>query len=82
MDGLIEGRVVHFVLADGPRAGEHRAADVVRVEDAVEGRVNLHVKLDGILDSDSGVAPVIRHVRNVPYDAQMRPGTWHWIERA
>lgn len=56
MEGVIEGRVVHFVL----ESGEHRPALIVNAwhEGGGEnGLVNLQVVLDGTNDQDDGRAP-------------------------
>jgi len=80
MDGLTEGRIVHYVLAEGRSKGEHRPAIVVRVwRDHAAGMVQLQVFTDGTNDGfDTGV--VWR--TSVHYDASSAPGTWHWIEKA
>jgi hypothetical protein len=85
MDGKTEGRIVHFVLAEG----QHRAAMIVR---SWQGdMVNLRVFLDGTNDSrylvenhhayslmgDAGSL----WKTSVHYDEEKKPGTWHWIER-
>jgi len=82
------GRIVHFVLPDGPAKGEHRAAIVTRTvgdKGNPSEIVNLHVFLDG---GDETEFPLLGHVRRrrhrrdrVPYSAQPTPNTWHWPER-
>jgi hypothetical protein len=77
MDGLTEGRMVHFVAENGA----HLAAVVTRLWNA-DGVVNLNVQMPG--DGDNGSydsAPVIRRT-SVRYSADPEPYTWHWIERA
>ena len=77
MDGLTEGRMVHFVAGNGA----HLAAIVTRVWGA-PGLVNLNVQLPG--DGDNGAydsAPVERRT-SVRYSADPEPQTWHWIEKA
>lgn len=59
MDGLTEGRMVHYVMPDG----QHRPAAVVRVWDPAQvsyppGVVNLQVMLDGTNDLTSLMALV------------------------
>lgn len=82
MNGLIEGRVVHYVLIDGPHAGEHRKADVVRVWDPTTGLCNLIVALDGENDGAT-LGQLHRWVTSVSHDEETKKlGTWHWIERA
>ena len=87
MEGVTEGRFVHYVLSEG----EHRAAMIVRGwgkpgEAGIE-HPNLYVFFDGTNDITNpslglGDAPIIIWRRHVPYDGEtMRPGTWHWPER-
>lgn len=53
MDGLTEGRIVHFVMPNG----KHRPAIIVEAWRNVHGppdhRVNLVVFLDGLNDAES-----------------------------
>lgn len=86
MEGLTEGRIVHYVMPDG----EHRPAVVVKVwnlSGTPEGYVNLVVLVDGANDLHYASLP------NVPdrvtlwetskhYSEGKEPGTWHWIEKA
>jgi hypothetical protein len=91
MEGLTEGRMVHFVLPNG----EHRPAVVVKVwntNGGCEGYVNLQVFLDGYndfgasepqsvswaMDCDRGMA----WVTSVCYSLEPKKRTWHWIEKA
>jgi hypothetical protein len=87
MDGLIEGRMVHFVMP----SGEHRPAVVVRVwhiSDSPEGYSNLLVFVDGSNDvkrseGDPNKEPVTTiWETSVHYSENHEPRTWHWIERA
>jgi hypothetical protein len=81
MEGLTEGRIVHYVLADGPNAGQHRAAMVVRIWDQRQGYVNLQVFSDGSNDGGQYAnAPV--WVTSVQYSEEAKPRTWHWIKKA
>ena len=83
INGLTEGRMVHYVLPDGKNAGEHRAAIVVRVFDHYEGTSNLSVFTDGSNDFIKG-APGWRGTLSassvLPDQTKKEPGTWHWIE--
>lgn len=93
MEGLTEGRIVHFVYDDKnvdckePLA--HRPAIVVRVcpsewYPVEEGRVNLQVFTDGSNDwnpRNDGVNGTY-WATSVPYSEDPNPYTWHWIERA
>lgn len=76
-EGLIEGRIVHYVLEDGPHAGESRPAIVVKVWDMETGTVNLNVFTDGENDGDART-----WVTSVLYSGEHEPRTWHWIPKA
>jgi hypothetical protein len=94
MDGLTEGRIVHFVLAEN----EHRPAIVVKVwrnyNEAGElvppdnGVSNLQVFTDGLNDRyhseqlPQGFESGIAWKTSVLYSENKEPGTWHWIEKA
>lgn len=90
MNGLTEGRIVHFVLpaSEGnllardispASAGQHRAAIVVRVLDQETGMSNLTVFLDGGNDQPSVIEPPrTMGFGSVFYDEYQGPGTWHW----
>ncbi len=90
MQGLIEGRQVHYVMTGaepgvlGHTAGRHRSAEVIQVWQSDKGRVNLRVSVDGANDlanEDPKTARTSIWVTNVGYSEDPRPGTWHWIER-
>jgi hypothetical protein len=72
MDGLIEGRIVHYVLKlEGLVAPiPEYAAIVSRVHNLPNNEVRLHVFTE---NTTIVVDPV-------PYDADKAQGTWHWIE--
>ncbi|MGA9771664.1 MAG: hypothetical protein WBV94_21720 [Blastocatellia bacterium] len=76
--GLIEGRIVHFVLPDGPRIGEHRPAIITKVWNADPGTVNLQVFMDGLRDN-GGTTRWFSSV--LPDEENKREGTWHFPER-
>lgn len=88
MDGLTEGRIVHFVLPNG----EHRPAMVVRVfrqddKAPADGKCNLQVFLDGTNDTRTLVEPGMVSgftlwATSKICDPSGAPGTWHWIEKA
>lgn len=87
MEGLIEGRIVHYVLPEGPNQGEHRPAVVVRAwgryphaSPEASGMVNLQVFFDGTNDGHGLNTQPWR--TSVHYSEEQLPGTWHWIERA
>jgi hypothetical protein len=93
MDGLTEGRKVHYVMPNG----QHRPADVVRVWND-QGMVNLQVQMDGSNDAgyteaeraklkDFGIDPEqVKHGHiwrtSIRFSEEPVPGTWHWIEKA
>lgn len=84
MDGLTEGRIVHYVLNEGRYKGEHRAAIVSKVwrngdgTPPANGVSNLTVFTDAANDD----LPTVFGRSSVLYDADEKPGTWHWIEKA
>lgn len=81
MDGLAEGRIVHFVMDDGPHEGEHRAAIVARVWEKDSGLVNLQVFTDGANDGEEYASGVAWKGSRL-HSENKEPGTWHWIEKA
>lgn len=88
MEGLTEGRIVHFVMS----SGEHRPAIVVkvwRISGACEGYSNLIVFVDGTNDvkrsSEDTNKDIIHTIWETSIcfnDAEKPVGTWHWIEKA
>lgn len=72
MEGLIEGRMVHYVC---PETMAHRAAIVVNVRDQEDGNIDIFVFG---LPNDGGFFMRV----NCVYDKQAPEGTWHWIEKA
>jgi len=87
MEGLTEGRIVHFVLPDGPHALDHRPAIVVKVwrqgdgTPPANGYSNLLVFMDGTNDGP-GFGGCINWQTSVTYSEDPQPRTWHWIEKA
>lgn len=79
MDGLTEGRIVHYVLPDGPHAGEHRPAIVVKIWSG--SYVNLVVFVDGTNDGPQ-FGGCILWATSIEHSPEPKPRTWHWIERA
>lgn len=75
--GLIEGRIVHYVLDDGPHASETRPAIVVKVWDKDSGCVNVNIFTDGENDGDART-----WATSVLYSEEYEPRTWHWIPKA
>ena len=74
MDGLTEGRMVHYVTAD-----MHRAAVITKVwgNPKVDGTstVNLFVFPDGSYPLSNNTPT------SVMFNADGAPNTWHWIEK-
>ena len=88
MQGLTEGRLVHYVL-EGAHGGKHRPAVIVNswgerndnLDDS-DVVVNLVVLLDGGNDGAPAKYPML-WVTSVHFDeSTFADGTWHWIERA
>ncbi len=78
--GLIEGRMVHYVIPiDQKNGGQHRAATICRVWDTTSGLCNLHVFWDGNNDNADDRGPWLG---SIYYSAERKPNTWHWMERA
>ncbi len=93
MEGLIEGRIVHYVMPNG----QHRAAIVAKVW-SDSGTSNLQVITDSFNDlphtpnereqfENAGlVVDEVRHGHiwktSIQFSAEARPNTWHWVEKA
>ncbi len=96
MDGLTEGRIVHYVLESGRSKGAHRPAIVVRDWKQSNGLVQLQVFTDGWNDEfkdthlvrigEQDTVVVISQNTiwrtSVHYSEDKEPSTWHWIEKA
>ena len=83
MDGLTEGRIVHYVMSEGNSVGQHRPAIVVNAWGGSpnEGRVNLCVFSDfGNDGKQFNNGPF--WATSAAYSEDPQPGTWHWIEKA
>jgi hypothetical protein len=89
MEGLTEGRIVHYVL----QSGEHRPAIIVRVwNDPYEnptGMCNLVVFTDGTNDVKRSIddplakeAVLTMWETSRFYSENKEKFTWHWIEKA
>jgi len=81
LDGLTEGRIVHYVLESGRSAGEHRPAIVVKLWEPKGGSMGC-AQLQVFTDGSNGDLGGVAWRTSVMYSADARPGTWHWIERA
>lgn len=77
MDGLTEGRIVHFVMMNGT----HRPAIIVQVWNKDTGVSNLQVFTDGRNDGDNQEIGTVWHT-SIKYSEEKEPYTWHWIEKA
>jgi hypothetical protein len=77
VEGLVEGRNVHYVAYNG----RHLAAIVIGVNPEKEGQVNLSVFTD-MRNVNGDVSGGIQFHFNVPYSEEPKSGHWHWIERA
>jgi hypothetical protein len=75
MEGLTEGRIVHFVGSENWT--KHRAALVCNVTDQEKGICDLFVF--AMPEDQSG--GFFMHTETA-YDANKSEGTWHWIEKA
>ena len=82
MEGLIEGRVVHYVIEDGRNKGEHRAAIVVKNLGQNNGCANLTVFYDWTNDGEGYGSGLAWETSRLFDDTEKSPGTWHWPERA
>lgn len=82
MEGLTEGRMVHFVMPNG----DHRPAVIVNAWKGVsvyqqQGKVNLQVFTD--FSNDGKEYESGRYwATSIPYSEEPKPNTWHWIEKA
>lgn len=85
MEGLIEGRIVHYVAFNG----RHLAAIVIGfTPDAIKGewvtlptnRVDLALFTN--MSNTNGVKNFgLQFHQDIGYSEEPKPGTWHWIER-
>lgn len=86
MEGLTEGRIVHYVMPDGRSAAECRPGLVVKVwrdgngSPPGNGVCNLQVFTDGMNDGPAYITGIAWKT-SVVYSAEGAPGTWHWPER-
>ncbi len=80
LKGLIEGRIVHFVMP----GGQHRPAIVVHVWPPSmlmkPGYVNLTVFTDWSNDGVDYSKGIVWET-SVDYSEEPAPRTWHWPER-
>lgn len=95
MEGLTEGRIVHYVLNQGRHAGEHRAAIIAKVWRHPspdlrnpDGTPTIVTPENGVsnisvfMDAANDGLPEVVVMGSVIFDPDCAPGTWHWIEKA
>ena len=83
------GRIVHYILESGPKAGEHRPAIIVNVWQTGEkpllgNAVQLQVFTDSSIEESFNdcLPPVMwKTSRSYADPAEQAPGTWHWPDR-
>ncbi len=73
------GRIVHYVLPAGPRAGQSRPGMVVNVNP--DGTVNLQVFTDSATGREGDYYHPTFHQAEVKRGGTHDGGTWHWSER-
>jgi hypothetical protein len=75
------GRIVHYILPDGPSTGEHRPAIIVKVWNDTYPGVQLQVFTDGSNDGNTHKSGLF-WATSVPYadPSENTPRTWHWPE--
>lgn len=73
------GRVVHYVLPDGPNIAAHRPAIITDVRE--DGTVDLQVFSTGDGTGVGDALPGVFRQAAVPHDDSHQTGTWHWPER-
>jgi hypothetical protein len=81
MDGLAFGRIVHYVAYGTPGgefpAGAHRAAIITALDNYGIGRFVDNPEVSLCVMNPTGLF----FNQQVPYDAEGKPGTWHWPEK-
>ncbi len=83
MDGLTEGRIVHYVMNTKQGDQQHRPAIITRVWDKSFGTVNLTVFTDWENDIEKSSTQFgLVWATSVRYSEDKENGTWHWIEKA
>ena len=78
MEGLTEGRIVHYIMSDG----RHRPAIVVNVMDKVSGSVELQVFLSKTDYPYEDSKTITAYASYGPDPETSLLGSWHWIEKA
>jgi hypothetical protein len=77
------GRIVNYVLTDGPSVTKTRPAIVVGTDSKDPLIVTLQVFTDGdgAPSVGDGLPGVFRQAR-VPHSAEAKPGTWSWPQKS
>ncbi|MFA5674557.1 MAG: hypothetical protein WC912_08930 [Thermovirgaceae bacterium] len=73
MEGLIEGRIVHYVAYNN----RHLAAIVIGVN---QDKVDLAL-FTNMANVNRAKSFGLQFHQDVPYSEDKTPGSWHWIER-
>jgi hypothetical protein len=78
------GRIVHYVLEDGPHKGEHRPAIIVKVwaepgqeQPGTACQLQVFTDGNGQPEYNDGLPPVLWKTSRQQGDW---PGSWHWPE--
>lgn len=77
VEGLIEGKIVHFVMPNG----QHRPAIIVKVWDWFTGCCNLQVFTDGMNDDENTYLGLVWKSAVLFDNVQKKANTWHWMEQ-
>lgn len=78
--GFAIGRMVHYVLPEGPSIGEHRPAVIVAIWNHETGACNLQVFVDGSNDAFPRMQGTL-WATTALYDSENKAGhTWHFPE--
>jgi len=77
MEHSLIGKIVHYVLPDGPYLGEHRPAIIIKAWSPET--VQLGVFMDGTNDGLSD-GQLMAWQTSVLHDKNLGVGTWHFPE--
>ncbi len=72
--GLTPGRMAHYVAGN---SGPHLAAIIIKVVDAAEATVNLHVLAEDRKREQSFGGKASKIYEHVPFSEGAEAGTWH-----
>jgi hypothetical protein len=85
MEGLIEGRIVHYVAYNN----RHLAAIVIGVtpnktegewEELPKDKIDIAL-FSNMANVNGNKNYGLQFHSDIPFDDEKKPGTWHWIER-